>query len=191
MNYFGPIEEQAFRTYLTSTDKKIRDDCFIILNPAFRDLISKQARRLKYRIDEDAIDEVYFHLFENMHKFDMTKNTKAHSWCTTVIYRQLIKRKEYYGKIDFEEKETVATIGDNFDDVRDKYITAIRKHIIGLKTDSEYLVAMALIDLLKDWHQMDFLTITDFKEILYKNVPLGKKLIYKSFLKIQKSLIDS
>jgi hypothetical protein len=97
-HYFGPEEEDAVVRYLESTDQEERN---LIYNNWLRDVFIKMAesilRTFKLQREgythEETLDDTLSHLHWKMGKFDVTKETKAYSYFSTICKNYLMGLK--------------------------------------------------------------------------------------------------
>lgn len=193
--YFYEEEEQAFREYVESTDKRFRDRIFKEkLYPAFTKMIESIMRR--YRLFtpsedyNDTFNDTMSFLITKVNNFDFSKGYKAYSYCGTVAKRYLLLKRTQ----DMKKRETVlsydqvfASGGDNrtnFD--KDQAAVSFNTELISRNiekiqhilspennekiNEKERQVGYALLEILMNWEQ------------IFSNLSNDKKFNKTSFL---------
>ena len=176
--YFYEEEEEAFKTYVTSTDQNVRNRIFREkLYPAFTKMIESIIRR--YRLFtpsedyEDTFHDTMSFLMTKVNNFDVTKGYKAYSYCGTVCKRYLLLKRtqdmkhtentlsydKMFGgaKDDNREYEPTETnpfynevIDETVNEIKDMLINADKYNI----RENEEKVGYALIEMLTNWDEI-------------------------------------
>lgn len=96
--YFYEEEEQAFREYVESKDKRLRDRIFSEkLYPAFTKMIESIIRRYGLFTPSEDFEDTFYdtmsYLITKVDNFDASKGYKAYSYCGTVCKRYLLQKR--------------------------------------------------------------------------------------------------
>lgn len=97
-NYFGAEEEQAFQTYLLTSDPIIREDIFKQkLQPAFTKMVESIIRRYNlftpYEDFQDTFNDAMSFMTTKVSNFKPGKGKKAYSYCGTICKNYLINKR--------------------------------------------------------------------------------------------------
>lgn len=193
-NYFGDLQEQAVRDYMTTTSLEEKNYIYrAILMPAFNKLVESIIRRYKLYIPDETFDETFADtlsfLITKMEKFNFDKNKKAYSYFGTICKNYLYGRIEDYNK-QLEKKRPIDYIeGENTDVFKysmsvdkgskiastvvstliDKYNYMLENPTKYALRENEIKLGNALVTLLDNW---DYVLTTDASNKLNKNAIL-------------------
>jgi hypothetical protein len=177
--YFYEEEEEAFRQYVESTDKRFRDRIFSQkLYPAFTKMIESIIRRYGlFTPSEDFSDtfnDTMSFLITKVNNFDFSKGYKAYSYCGTVCKRYLLLKRTN----DMKKRDTVLSyelmFGGNGDDRsdydKDRALISFNTELINRNiekiqfilspenneklNEKERQVGYALLEILMNWEQI-------------------------------------
>ena len=175
-NYFGSIEENAVRMFLTAStfDEKNKIYNGYLKKPLDK-MISSIIRRYKlYRKDMDFTEihvDTHSFLMTKIDKFKPSKEKKAYSYfgtiCKNYLMGQIIKdQKETNRKVSYEDistdLENSPTLSYSIDSVIIDSEQVIQKFITELNViiedgdlnDNEYKLALGLIDLFENYKKV-------------------------------------
>lgn len=144
-NYFGQVEENAVRLFLTETSEFERNRIYNeFLKDPLDKMISSIIRRYKlYRKDmtfEEIHDDTHSFLMTKLEKFKPSKEKKAYSYfgtiCKNYLMGQIIKdQKELNRKISYEDISTSLEENLKFSYKIDDEVIDIDKIIYKFKND--------------------------------------------------------
>lgn len=142
--YFGPDVDEAIVNFLSDTNPRTRSKLFEAkIHPALEKLSRYHYHKFPISRNEEVISECVVFLYEQLHKFDPSKNTRGFP------YFNIIAKNFYIGKLKSENKEvlqdtdltvslndTSSTVAENLlaDDFEeeiedDQFIKIFKKHL--------------------------------------------------------------
>lgn len=109
--YFGPEVDEAIIQFLSDTNTKRRNKLFEEkIYPAFDKLSRYHYHKFPLAKNEEVISECVAFLYEQLHKFDSTKNTRGFP------YFNIIAKNFYIGKLKNQNKEVSHDISVSLSD---------------------------------------------------------------------------
>lgn len=175
--YFREDEEAAFREYIESTDKTVRDKIFREkLYPVLTKMIESIGRRYRLFTPSESFDETFCDtlsfLMTKVDNFDASKGHKAYSYCGTVCKHYLLSKrvqdmKRISTNVSYDDMFSGSKSDERIDEIDDtqnvnneiilKTIEEITKIVEGQNnsiTENERSVGYALLELLKNWEDI-------------------------------------
>ena len=124
--YFGDIQENAVKEYLSSTDKEKKNEIYMnTLKPAFEKMVESIIRRYNLYVPDEESGETFndtlSFLFSKAEKYSSEKGTKAYSYFGTICKNYLIGRnkKIKIDQVKYDNYETIGTLGEQLgNDIR-------------------------------------------------------------------------
>jgi len=176
--YFDAREEEAFRQYLTATDKTEKDEIFHkILYPALSKMVECIIRRYNLSTPkedyENTFNDTLSFLMTKTSTFNPAKNKKAYSYCGTICKNYLIFKMTSYSKKESKNSSYETVYNEHNPDVRSneerenetvefnqELLELIRKRLIQYlekkpnMNENERKVGYALCELLEHWDEI-------------------------------------
>ena len=175
--YSREDEEAAFREYIESTDKTVRDKIFREkLYPVLTKMIESIGRRYRLFTPSESFDETFCDtlsfLMTKVDNFDASKGHKAYSYCGTVCKHYLLSKrvqdmKRISTNVSYDDMFSGSKSDERIDEIDDtqnvnneiilKTIEEITKIVEGQNnsiTENERSVGYALLELLKNWEDI-------------------------------------
>lgn len=215
--YFALREEEAVKEFLATSDQAKKSKLFEgIINPALKELVKGVMRMPRFQniigvnleyLEEDA----YYHVVENMHKFQPGRIgksgqlVKAYSYYGTIAKNFILQVKknadksisEHGGMLDIAEfSEQIPEKVDKtpqFEELRELLLANLDKVISTDKklNQNDLIVGNALKYMLVNWHKLEFQKKNEFMRILSHYTHLKSAIIARSLKKLKVLAYDT
>jgi len=209
--YFGEREELAVKEFLTTEDRYKKSKIFEdIIEPALRELVKGVRRMPKFQKmiglnEEYLLEDAYYHVIENMHKFvpgrigKSGQPVKAYSYYGTIIKNFYLQTKktadksinEHGGMLDVDDlmdhiPERIDRTPE-FEELKAQLLVNLERILATDKklNQNDLVVGNALRYMLTNWHKLDFQKKNEFMRILAQYTHLKAAIIARSLKKLK------
>lgn len=189
--YFYEAEEQAIQDYISTQDTLERGKIYnSVLRPALEKMVEAIIHRYRMYVPDEEYEQTFSdtlsYLITKLNNFKPEKETKAYSYCGTIVRNYLKNKVIQYNKklnrdtpydLKFEESYDnndtyVEEETDDFADKAEMLISGISKEIKSMLADreryqlkdDEVKVGSALCELLDNWETISLSTSTPLYE---------------------------
>lgn len=189
--YFYEAEEQAIQDYISTQDTLERGKIYnSVLRPALERMVEAIIHRYRMYVPDEEYEQTFSdtlsYLITKLNNFKPEKETKAYSYCGTIVRNYLKNKVIQYNKklnrdtpydLKFEESYDnndtyVEEETDDFADKAEMLISGISKEIKSMLADreryqlkdDEVKVGSALCELLDNWETISLSTSTPLYE---------------------------